>query len=58
MFEARDGGTLARDVAPYSVPLGFVAHPLFVRPVIENIFGFQQEVWWRRFGGAKKASVV
>ncbi|HVY71328.1 MAG TPA: SRPBCC family protein [Verrucomicrobiae bacterium] len=53
-FEARDGGTLARDVVQYSVPLDFVAHPLFVRRDIENIFAFRQEALWRRFGGATR----
>jgi ligand-binding SRPBCC domain-containing protein len=42
-FEARDGGTLARDVVRYAVPLDFLVHGLFVRPDIEKIFAFRQE---------------
>lgn len=50
-FEARDGGTLARDVVQYSVPFDFVLHRLFVRPDIEKIFAFRQEALRNRFGG-------
>ena len=53
-FEPRDGGTLARDVVQYAVPFDFIAHPLFVRRDIENIFAFRQAALRQRFGGAAK----
>ena len=49
-FEPRDGGTLARDVVRYAVPLDFVAYPLFVRRDIERIFAFRKESLRARFG--------
>ena len=48
-FEARDGGTLARDVVRYAVPFDFLAHRLFVRPDIERIFNFRSEALRNRF---------
>lgn len=51
-FESRADGTLARDTVQYSVPLDFIAHPLFVRRDIERIFGYRQEALRGRFGGA------
>lgn len=42
-FEARDGGTLARDHVRYAVPFDFIVHPLFVRSDIERIFAFRQQ---------------
>ena len=53
-FEARDGGTLARDVVQYAVPFDFIAHPLFVRRDIEQIFAFRQEALRKRFAGVAK----
>jgi ligand-binding SRPBCC domain-containing protein len=50
-FEPCDGGTLARDVVHYAVPLDFILHPLFVRRDIENIFAFRRESLRARFGG-------
>ncbi|MBM3839655.1 MAG: SRPBCC family protein [Verrucomicrobia bacterium] len=52
VFEAHDGGTLARDVVRYAVPFDFIAHPLFVRRDIEKIFTFRQESLRARFGVA------
>lgn len=52
-FEARDGGTLARDVVRYAVPLDFIAHPLFVRRDVERIFAFRQESLRVRFGAGR-----
>ncbi len=49
-FEARDGGTLARDVVRYAVPFDFLAHRFFVRPDIEKIFKFRTEALQKRFG--------
>lgn len=43
-FEARDGGTLARDHVRYAVPFDFLAHRLLVRPDIGGFSGF---VWKR-----------
>ena len=48
-FEARDGGTLARDHVRYAVPLDFLLHRWFVRPDIERIFKFRMEVLRNRF---------
>lgn len=48
-FEAHDGGTLARDVVRYAVPLDFLAHRWFVRPDIERIFQFRSEALRKRF---------
>lgn len=39
-FEARDGGTLVRDVVQYAVPLSLIVHWL-VRPEIERIFRYR-----------------
>ena len=52
-FEARDGGTLARDVVHYAVPFDFIAHPLFVRRDIENIFSFRQQALREKFGSGR-----
>jgi ligand-binding SRPBCC domain-containing protein len=48
-FEARDGGTLARDVVRYVVPLDWLVHRWFVRPDIKKIFQFRTEALRRRF---------
>ena len=48
-FEARDGGTLARDHVRYAVPLDFLLHHCFVRPDIERIFKFRSEALRTRF---------
>jgi len=50
-FEPCDGGTLARDVVHYALPLDFIFHPLFVRRDIEKISAFRRESLCRRFGG-------
>jgi len=50
-FEAREGGTLARDRVCYAVPLDFLLHRWFVRPDIERIFRFRSEALRRRFAG-------
>ncbi|MBM3831510.1 MAG: SRPBCC family protein [Verrucomicrobia bacterium] len=41
-FEARDGGTLARDVVRYAVPFDWLLHRWFIRPDIEKIFAHRQ----------------
>lgn len=52
-FNARDGGTLVRDVVQYAVPLDFIMHPLFVRRDIEKIFAFRKEALRAKFGQKK-----
>ena len=48
-FEARDGGTLARDLVHYAVPFDFIAHRWFVRPDVEKIFKYRTEALRNRF---------
>ena len=48
-FEARDGGTLARDRVRYAVPLDWLVHDWLVRPDIEKIFRHRSEMLKRRF---------
>ena len=48
-FEARDGGTLARDVVHYAVPLDFLVPRCLVPPDIENIFAFRTRKLRKRF---------
>ncbi|MEO6035522.1 MAG: SRPBCC family protein [Verrucomicrobiota bacterium] len=52
-FEARDGGTLARDRVSYAVPFDFLAHRWFVRPDIERIFKFRNEALQSRFAASQ-----
>jgi len=52
-FEARDGGTLAREVVRYAVPLDFLLHRRFVRPDIEKIFQYRSEALCKRFAAIK-----
>ena len=51
-FEARDGGTLARDYVRYAVPFDLLLHRWLVRADVEKIFAFRQEALRARFGGA------
>lgn len=55
-FEARDGGTLARDVVQYAVPFDFLAHRWLVRPDVERIFQYRSEALQRIFGERKKTA--
>lgn len=48
-FEARDGGTLARDRVRYAVPLDWLVHDWLVRPDIEKIFRHRSEMLKKRF---------
>lgn len=50
-FEARDGGTLARDLVSYAVPFDFLTHSWMVRPDIEMIFRFRADLLIRYFNG-------
>ena len=52
-FEARDGGTRARDHVRYAVPFDWLAHRWLVRPDIEKIFQFRAEGLRRRFATRK-----
>lgn len=52
-FEAKDGGTLMTDLVHYSVGkwiFGEIAHAVFVRKKLENIFEFRREILEKRFG--------
>ncbi len=49
-FEARDGGTLTRDVVHYAVPFDFIAHRWFVHPDVEKFCGYRAEALKKRFG--------
>ncbi len=51
-FEAKDGGTLCRDIVNYAVPFGFIAHPLFVRREVESIFAFRSEALKKHFASS------
>jgi ligand-binding SRPBCC domain-containing protein len=57
-FESRDGGTLARDMVQYAVPLDFLLHRWFVRPNIERIFQFRAAELKRRFAAATGFSSI
>ena len=51
-FEPRDGGTLARDLVRYAVPLDFLVHRWLVQPDIEKIFRHRSEALRTRFTSA------
>jgi ligand-binding SRPBCC domain-containing protein len=51
-FEARDGGTLCRDVVRYAAPGGWIVDRLFVRRDVERIFAYRAEVLRELFGVA------
>lgn len=51
-FEARDGGTLCRDVVRYAVPGGALVDRLLVRRDVERIFAYRREELNRIFGAA------
>jgi hypothetical protein len=48
-FEARDGGTLARDHVHYAVALDLLVHRLLVRPDLERIFEHRVQGLRKRF---------
>jgi len=50
IFDAEDGGTLARDVVRDAVRFDFIAHPLFVRRDIVKIFNFRQKALKKKSG--------
>jgi ligand-binding SRPBCC domain-containing protein len=49
IFEEQNGGTLARDVVSYAVPLDFMLHRLWVRPDVEKMFAFRSQELRKRF---------
>ena len=53
-FEARDGGTRARDVVRYAVPFDFIAHRWLVRPDVERIFRYRSAALTQRFGDGRR----
>jgi ligand-binding SRPBCC domain-containing protein len=56
-FEARDGGTLARDVVRYALPFDFLTHRWFVRSDIEKIFEYRAEALRKRFPVVQAAAM-
>ena len=48
-FEARDGGTLARDSVRYAVPFDFLVHRWLVAGDIQRIFAYRTEELRKRF---------
>lgn len=62
-FEPRDGGTLLYDEVRYVLPMALIvpvrdlAHTLYVRPSLERIFDYRQQVFTRLFGGKPKTSI-
>ena len=56
-FEPRDGGTLLYDEVRYVLPMALIGpvrgliHTLYVRPSLERIFDYREQVFTRLFGG-------
>ena len=48
-FEARDGGTVARDRVRYATPFDWLVHGWLVRSDIERIFQYRAEMLKKRF---------
>lgn len=61
-FETRDGGTLLHDEVRYVLPMALMGparslvHALYVRPYLEKIFDYREQVFSGRFGGMPAAS--
>jgi ligand-binding SRPBCC domain-containing protein len=51
-FEARDGGTMARDHVRYAVTGGALVDALFVRRDVKRIFAYRQQKLAERFASA------
>ena len=52
-FEAIPGGVLMRDLVHYGLgfgPFGAIAHAVFVRAKLQQIFGYRREILAKRFG--------
>jgi ligand-binding SRPBCC domain-containing protein len=56
-FEPRDGGTLLYDEVRYALPMALIGpmrglvHTLYVRPSLQRIFDYREQVFARLFGG-------
>lgn len=51
-FEEQNGGVLMTDVINYQLPFGFIgniAHSLFIKKKIENIFNYRRKVLEEKF---------
>ena len=61
-FEPRDGGTLLYDEVRYVLPMALIGpvrgliHTLYVRPSLERIFDYREQVFTRLFGGKPEIS--
>ena len=61
-FEPRDGGTLLYDEVRYLLPMALIGpvrdlvHTLYVRPSLERIFDYREQVFTRLFGGIPETS--
>lgn len=55
-FEERDGGTLARDVVDYDMPLARLLHPLMIKRDITRIFEYRQEKIQSLFSAVGKST--
>lgn len=61
-FEPRDGGTLLYDEVRYVLPMALLGpvrgmvHALYVRPSLEQIFDYREQVFTRLFGGIPETS--
>lgn len=44
LFEDHEEGTRIIDLVQYDVPLGFLVHPVFVKPDLQKIFGYRLKV--------------
>jgi ligand-binding SRPBCC domain-containing protein len=54
LFEAVDGGVRMTDLVHYALPLGplgGIAHAVFVRRKLENIFAHRKKILSAKFGG-------
>ena len=57
MFEEVRHGTLVRDIVHYSVPFGFLLHPLLVRRDLTRIFEYRQQNLRRLFTPVERAAI-
>ena len=48
-FEAREGGTLTRDLVRYATPFDFLVHRWLVRPDVEKIFSYRAQALAHEF---------
>jgi ligand-binding SRPBCC domain-containing protein len=53
-FEARDGGTLCREIVQYAAPFDLITHQLFVRREVEATFAFRAEALKSHFARLPK----